>query len=92
MTVPTNPQTPMADPRVLDRIRWRARRGLLENDLLLKLFLERELEQLTPAELETLDSLLQLGDNDLLDILMNRKTAANTTTAALVAKILAARH
>lgn len=78
------------DPRRLDRIRWKARRGLLENDLLLTKFLERELEQLQEQELKLLDQLLQLGDNDLLDVLMGRKPSADVATAALVEKILSA--
>jgi antitoxin CptB len=81
-----------ADPRRLDRLRWKARRGLLENDLILTKFLEKDLENLSEAELNTLDQLLQLGDNDLLDVLMGRKVGGDikidVATAALVTKIL----
>jgi antitoxin CptB len=79
------------DPRRLDRLRWKARRGLLENDLILTKFLEKDLENLSEAELSTLDQLLQLGDNDLLDVLMGRATNTikiDAATAALVTKIL----
>jgi antitoxin CptB len=79
-----------SDPRRLDRIRWKARRGLLENDLLLTKFLARDLERLEEHELNLLDQLLQLGDNDLLDVLMGRKPSADVATAALVEKILSA--
>lgn len=65
--------TPQPDPRLYDRIRWRARRGLLENDLLLTRFFEAELMNLSPQELQTLDALLRLDDNELLDVLMGRK-------------------
>ncbi|MBC7625422.1 MAG: succinate dehydrogenase assembly factor 2 [Aeromicrobium sp.] len=75
------------DERIFDRIRWRARRGLLENDLLLKQFLHDELEGLSAEQLQTLDKLLLLSDNDLLDVLMGRKLAANAVTAALVLRI-----
>jgi antitoxin CptB len=75
------------DSRTHDRIRWRARRGLLENDLLLKPFLEKKLEGLSSQELQTLDKLLQLGDNELLDIFMGRKAAADEATSMLVAQI-----
>jgi antitoxin CptB len=75
------------DARVFDRIRWRARRGLLENDLLLKPFLATGLESLSPDELQTLDQLLLLSDNDLLDVLMGRKGGANAATDALVSRI-----
>ncbi len=76
-----------SDERVHDRLRWRARRGLLENDLLLKRFLETELERLSQDELRILDGLLLLGDNDLLDVLMGRKPSADTATAALILRI-----
>ena len=75
------------DDRRLDRLRWKARRGLLENDLLFSKFLQAELTSLNDVELNTLDQLLQLGDNDLLDILMGRKASANQATANLVRRI-----
>lgn len=78
------------DDRRLDRLRWKARRGLLENDLLLTKFLNAELTSLNETELNTLDQLLQLGDNDLLDILMGRKPAVDETTAKLVGRIQSA--
>ena len=78
------------DDRRLDRLRWKARRGLLENDLLLTKFLNAKLTSLNETELNTLDQLLQLGDNDLLDILMGRKPAANAATANLVGRIQSA--
>lgn len=78
------------DDRRLDRLRWKARRGLLENDLLLSKFLNAELTSLNDVELNTLDQLLQLGDNDLLDILMGRKPSVDAATASLVARIQSA--
>ncbi len=77
----------VTDDRRLDRLRWKARRGLLENDLLLTKFLNAELTSLSEVELCALDQLLQLSDNDLLDILMGRKPSSNVTTAALVVRI-----
>ncbi len=75
------------DDRRFDRLRWKARRGLLENDLLLSRFLDRHLQTLDEAELNTLDQLLQLGDNDLLDLLMGRKLSGDAAEADLVNKI-----
>ncbi len=75
------------DDRRLDRLRWKARRGLLENDLLLSKFLHAELTKLSDSELNTLDQLLQMGDNDLLDILMGRKACVDEATAKLVTRI-----
>jgi antitoxin CptB len=81
-----------SDARAFDRIRWRARRGLLENDLLLQPFLKDALEQLSADELGVLDKLLQLSDNDLLDILMGRKPAADVATGQIVERIRAAKQ
>ena len=55
------------------RLRWRARRGLLENDLLLARFFQRYEHDLSNEEVIALSALLELADNDLLDILLLRK-------------------
>ncbi|HRK57426.1 MAG TPA: succinate dehydrogenase assembly factor 2 [Burkholderiaceae bacterium] len=54
------------------RLRWRARRGLLENDILLSRFLDRHEHELDESLLSALGALLALPDNDLLDVLMGR--------------------
>jgi antitoxin CptB len=56
----------------LDRIRWRCRRGLLELDLVLTRFLDRELGGLTVGELEAFKALLDFSDNDLWDLVAGR--------------------
>jgi antitoxin CptB len=78
------------DARVHDRLRWRARRGLLENDILLSRFFSTELTQLSAEELDTLDKLLRLDDNDLLDLLMGRRISEDARLAPLIARIRAA--
>ncbi len=55
------------------RLRWRARRGLLENDLLLARFLDRCGDGLKDSEAAALAQLLALPDRDLLDLLLSRK-------------------
>ncbi|MEK9719865.1 MAG: succinate dehydrogenase assembly factor 2 [Quisquiliibacterium sp.] len=60
------------DPARRRRLRWRARRGLLENDLLLTRFLERHETSLTDEEVAGLDHLLGLPDNELLDLILGR--------------------
>jgi succinate dehydrogenase flavin-adding protein (antitoxin of CptAB toxin-antitoxin module) len=59
-----------AADRELERIRWHCRRGLLELDLVLNAFLERHLAALTPRELDTLRSILERPDPELLDFVM----------------------
>ena len=78
------------DQRVYDRLRWRARRGLLENDILLSRFFKTELMQLSAGELQLLDALLRLDDNDLLDLLMGRRISEDARLAPLIARIRAA--
>ena len=60
----------------LRRLRWRARRGLLENDLLLGRFLDRYANGLGPEEVRAMEALLELPDNELLDLLLARKDPA----------------
>lgn len=54
------------------RLRWRARRGLLENDLIITRFLDRYENQLTDADVSALTQLFEMGDNELLDVLLAR--------------------
>lgn len=55
------------------RLRWRARRGLLENDLIITRYLDAYETQLTDEDVAALTQLFELGDNDLLDLLLARK-------------------
>ncbi|HEY3178641.1 MAG TPA: succinate dehydrogenase assembly factor 2 [Casimicrobiaceae bacterium] len=61
------------DDRRLARIRWRCRRGLLENDLILTRFLDAKGAALTEEEIAMLDTLLALTDNDLWDLIAGRR-------------------
>ncbi|AUL46754.1 hypothetical protein BBB39_06985 [Bordetella trematum] len=55
------------------RLRWRARRGLLENDLIITRYLDAYELQLTDEDVSVLTQLFEMGDNDLLDLLLARK-------------------
>jgi succinate dehydrogenase flavin-adding protein (antitoxin of CptAB toxin-antitoxin module) len=57
----------------LARLRWRSRRGLLELDLRLGRFVQRELSALTPAARRQYEALLELPDPDLLELLDGRR-------------------
>ncbi|MBU3579854.1 succinate dehydrogenase assembly factor 2 [Polynucleobacter sp. 73C-SIWE] len=57
----------------LYRLKSDARRGLLENDLILQRFFERYGAQLSVEEGRVLSQLLALDDNDLMDLLIGRK-------------------
>lgn len=57
----------------LYRLKSDARRGLLENDLILQRFFERYGTQLSVDEGKVLSQLFALEDNDLMDLLIGRK-------------------
>ncbi|MGZ5132177.1 MAG: FAD assembly factor SdhE [Caldimonas sp.] len=61
----------------MSKLRWRCRRGLLENDLLIERFFARH-PALTQAQADVLAELMELADNDLLDLFLGRqKPTAN---------------
>jgi len=57
----------------LYRLKSDARRGLLENDLILQRFFERYGAQLSVEDGKVLSQLLALDDNDLMDLLIGRR-------------------
>ncbi|MCW7538289.1 succinate dehydrogenase assembly factor 2 [Aquabacterium sp. A7-Y] len=61
------------DERSLSKLRWRCRRGLLENDLFVERFFARYESTLTVRQAEGLVALMDLSDNDLLDLLLARR-------------------
>ncbi len=58
------------DAAALSKLRWRCRRGLLENDLLIERVFARG--ALTPGAAAGLEALMPLADNDLLDLFLGR--------------------
>ena len=59
--------------RSLSKLRWRSRRGLLENDLFIERFFNRYQKALTVRQAKGLDDLMELSDNDLMDLFLQRK-------------------
>jgi antitoxin CptB len=74
----------------LERLKWRSRRGLLELDIVFERFWAREGERLTEPEGRSLERLLRLPDNDLLDLVMGRAHAPAGEAGDLVKKLKAA--
>ena len=64
---------PLLDERSLSKLKWRCRRGLLENDLFIERFFKEHEGQITVRQARGLDDLMELSDNDLLDLLLQRK-------------------
>lgn len=71
----------LLDQRGLSKLRWRCRRGLLENDLLIERFFNRFESTLTRSQAQALGDLMGLGDRDLLDLQLARKSLGQIDTA-----------
>ena len=56
----------------LSKLRWRCRRGLLENDLFIERFFNRHAPDMTVGQARSMYALMELADNDLLDVFLGR--------------------
>ena len=63
----------LLDERERNLLQWRSRRGLVENDLFIEQFFATYADQLTHRHAAGLSALMELADNDLLDLLLQRK-------------------
>ena len=71
----------------LRRLRWRCRRGLLENDLVLARFLDRHGTTLESADLAALDRLLALPDPELWALVSGRDECGDERLAPMVERL-----
>ena len=78
----------LLDERALSKLRWRCRRGLLENDLFIERFFTRHESGLTVGQADALEVLMDLSDNDLLDLLLGRKPPAGDLVRDDVTQVL----
>ncbi len=76
------------DERALSKLKWRCRRGLLENDLFIERFFQRHERELTVRQANALNGLMDLSDNDLLDLLLRRKEPEGVLDTADVKDLL----
>ena len=79
----------LVDERGLSKLKWRCRRGLLENDLLIERFFSRHEAGLTVRQAAALNELMDLADNDLLDLLLRRKEPEGGINTSDVREVLA---
>ena len=75
--------------RELSKLKWRCRRGLLENDLFIERFFRQHEETITNRQAAGLSALMDLADNDLLDLLLARKEPQGEVDTAAVREVLA---
>ena len=69
----------LIDERTLSKLKWRCRRGLLENDLFIERFFNKFESTLTLGQAQGLTALMDLSDNDLLDLHLGRKPLAEVS-------------
>jgi antitoxin CptB len=75
--------------REFSKLRWRCRRGLLENDLFIERFFRRHQAAITTRQAAGLQRLMDLADNDLLDLLLRRSEPKGETDFPEVHEVLA---
>ena len=77
------------DPTELNRLKWRCKRGLLENDLFIERFFQEQGSALTTRHVAGLQPLMDLSDNDLLDLLLARREPDGALATPEVNELLA---
>lgn len=68
------PDKELIDERTLSKLKWRCRRGLLENDIFIERFFRRFESTMTVAHGQGLSALMELSDKDLLDLHLERQS------------------
>ena len=75
--------------RALSKLRWRCRRGLLENDLFIERFFNQFAPVLTVGNARLMYVLMELADNDLMDLFLKRKPLGSEIESEDVSEVLA---
>ena len=78
----------MLGERAMSKLKWRCRRGLLENDLFIERFFARHESGLTVRQAQALGVVMDLSDNDLLDQLLGRKSPEGPLAEPEVLQVL----
>jgi antitoxin CptB len=68
-------------------LRWRCRRGMLELDLMLQAFVDKEVPSLSQSELEVFDRLLDYPDQVLLELFLNQTQSSDKEISQFVKRI-----
>ena len=78
----------LIDQGALSKLKWRCRRGLLENDLFIERFFARHGDGITVTQAGALSQLMDLEDNDLLDLLLRRREPEGDMKTSEVREVL----
>lgn len=71
----------------LQRLRWQCRRGMLELDLVLQAFLDKNYLNLTPGDQALFEQLLTYSDQELYAYLIKRQRITNRAMQALIERV-----
>jgi antitoxin CptB len=71
-------------PVDMNRLRWRCRRGLLENELVLERFLQTHAALLEGERLSAFQALLEYRDDELWDLVSGRSECRDPALGELV--------
>jgi len=82
-----NPASSILNPDLLQRVRWRCRRGLLELDIILGRFVEAHYARLSLPERETFEQFLDMADNPLWDMISGKINTVSNEQTELLEKI-----
>ncbi len=84
--------SPDANAELQRRLRWRSRRGMLENDLVLERFFARHGEAIDETVEQGLDALLALPDGELLDLILRRSEPQGEVDTPAARRVLEMLH
>jgi antitoxin CptB len=82
----------MVSDQELNRMRWAARRGMLELDLVLEPFVNARYASLDEQDRERFQQLMICEDQDLFGWFLRREKPADEELAAIVSQILEFLH
>ena len=74
----------------LNRLRWRCRRGMLENDLVLARYLDARGGAIAAEDVAALDRLLDLSDGELWDVIAGRTEPGDPALVPVVSALRSA--
>ena len=76
-----------SDLRTVSRLKWQCRRGMLELDLMLQTFMEKQFAGLSNTQLQAFEELLAYPDQLLLEYLMGQTVPFNKEVADVAKQI-----
>jgi succinate dehydrogenase flavin-adding protein (antitoxin of CptAB toxin-antitoxin module) len=68
----------------MNRLRWRCRRGLLENELVLERFLAQHADKLEGERLSAFQALLEYGDDELWGLVSGQSECRDPALSEVV--------